>query len=247
VQKFLLFICCVVLFITLNGCARLEKFTRPFSKADEAAAALALPVYSGPKARVIVADFEVKVAKATNDIGLGLREIFITALVNSNRFEILEPQAQVVSFQEKRAAPAEKTGIQISPKEEEKKADLIIALTVNEFEPQVSGGKGGLGGGGGVGSGILGGLSGSASNKACMIFDVRIVNSATSQVLAATQVKGEASDITIGEMPDLFGEYSLAGGLSAYSDSPMEKAIRICIIEAVRYVSQAISPEYYKY
>jgi len=35
--------------------------------------------------------------------------------------------------------------------------------------------------------------------------------------------------------------------LGAYANTPMEKAIRICIIEAVRYIAQVIPANYYKY
>ena len=43
------------------------------------------------------------------------------------------------------------------------------------------------------------------------------------------------------------GGWALGAGLGAYANTPMEKAIRICIIEAVRYISQTIPASYYKY
>jgi curli biogenesis system outer membrane secretion channel CsgG len=128
-----------------------------------------------------------------------------------------------------------------------KTADLVITAAVTEFEPQASGGAAGIGGGGGIGSGILGGLLGAAMNKAHMALDIRIVDTSTSDVLAATRVQGQASDIAGGVMAGFFGGWGLGGGLSAYANTPMEKAIRICIIEAVRYISQAAPPSYYKY
>jgi len=48
-------------------------------------------------------------------------------------------------------------------------------------------------------------------------------------------------------MGGFMGGWALGGGLSAYANTPMEKAIRVCIVEAVRYISQTISPAYYKY
>ncbi|MCX5703481.1 MAG: hypothetical protein NT066_03210 [Candidatus Omnitrophica bacterium] len=127
------------------------------------------------------------------------------------------------------------------------KCYLIITAAVTEFEPQASGGRAGVGGGGGVGSGILGGLLGAALNKAHMALDIRIVDASTSEVLIATRVQGQASDIAGGIMGGFLGSWGLGGGLSAYANTPMEKAIRVCIIEAVRYISQATPASYYKY
>ena len=80
-----------------------------------------------------------------------------------------------------------------------------------------------------------------------MALDIRIVDTSTSEVLAATRVQGQASDISGGIMAGFFGSWGLGVGLSAYANTPMEKAIRVCIIEAIRYISQTIPANYYKY
>jgi curli biogenesis system outer membrane secretion channel CsgG len=100
-------------------------------------------------------------------------------------------------------------------------ADLIISLAVTEFEPQASGGRAGVGGGGGVGRGLLGGLLGNTENKARITLDIRIVDVSTSKVLAVTDVQAQAQDT--------------------------EKAMRISIIEAVRYISRAVPGKFYRY
>jgi len=234
-----------LLVIGIVGCASLMQ---PTAQVDNTAGAAALPPYSGPKARIAVADFDVKAAKATWDIGSGLREMLVTALINSNRFSVLERQAlaAVMQEQELSASGAAQTGS--GPQRGKiKTADLIVTAAVTEFEPQASGGRAGIGGGGGVGSGILGGLLGAALNKAHMALDIRIVDASTSEVLAATRVQGQASDIAGGIMGGFLGSWGLGGGLSAYANTPMEKAIRVCIIEAVRYIAQTIPANYYKY
>ncbi|MCM8781068.1 MAG: hypothetical protein NC908_04010 [Candidatus Omnitrophica bacterium] len=231
--------------ISLYGCATL---TQPTAQVDTTAGVSPLPPYSGPKARIAVADFDVKAAKATFEIGSGLREMLVTALINSNRFSVVERQvlSAVMQEQELSASGAAQPGS--GPQRGKiKTADLIITAAVTEFEPQASGGAAGIGGGGGVGSGILGGLLGAALNKAHMALDIRVVDASTSEVLAATRVQGQASDIAGGFMTGFFGGWALGGGLSAYANTPMEKAIRICIIEAVRYISQVIPQSYYKY
>ena len=128
-----------------------------------------------------------------------------------------------------------------------KTADLIITAAVTEFEPQASGGSAGIGGGGAMGSGILGGLLGASLNRAHMALDIRIVDASTSEVLTATRVQGQASDVAGGLIGGFFGGGALGVGLGGYANTPMEKAIRVCIIEAVRYISQTIPANLYKY
>jgi len=222
---------------------------QPTAQVDNNAGAAALPPYSGPRARIAVADFDVKAAKATGEIGSGLREMLVTALINSSRFSVLERQtlSAVMQEQELSSSGAAEQGIGGSQRGKIKTADLIITAAVTEFEPQASGGSAGIGGGGGVGSGILGGIIGGALNKAHMALDIRIVDTSTSEVLAATRVQGQASDVAGGIGIGFMGKWGLGAGLSGYANTPMEKAIRVCIIEAVRYISQSIPVNYYKY
>lgn len=244
-KKAVKFLLCGILIIGLAGCASL---TQPTAQVDATAGAAPLPPYSGPKARIAVADFDVKAAKAGGEIGSGLREMLVTALINSSRFSVVERQVlgAVMQEQELAASGAAQAGSG-AQRGQIKTADIIITAAVTEFEPQASGGAAGIGGGGGVGSGVLGGLLGAALNKAHMAMDIRIVDTSTSEVLAATRVQGQASDVAGGFMTGFFGSFALGGGLSAYANTPMEKAIRVCIIEAVRYISQATPANYYKY
>jgi len=231
--------------VILVGCASM---TQPTAQVDNTAGAQPLPPYSGPRARVAVADFDVKAAKATFEIGSGLREMLVTALINSNRFSVVERQVLEAVMKEQELAISGAAQSGSGPTRGQiKTADIIVTAAVTEFEPQASGGSAGIGGGGSVGSGILGGLLGAALNKAHMALDIRIVDTSTSEVLAATRVQGQATDVAGGFMAGFLGSWGLGGGLSAYANTPMEKAIRVCIIEAVRYISQVIPPPYYKY
>ncbi|MDD5155174.1 MAG: CsgG/HfaB family protein [Candidatus Omnitrophica bacterium] len=244
-KKIFRFIGLVFLIIGVSGCASLMQ---PSAQVDNTAGAQPLPPYSGPKARIAVADFDVKAAKASGAIGSGLREMLVTALVNSNRFSVVERQALSAIMQEQELSVSGAGQAGAGPKRGNiKTADLVITAAVTEFEPQASGGRAGIGGGGGAGSGVLGGLLGAALNKAHMAMDIRVIDTSTSEVLAATRVQGQASDVSGALMAGFLGSWGLGAGLSAYANTPMEKAIRICIIEAVRYISQAIPPGYYKY
>jgi len=234
--------------ISLAGCATIKHITQPALPVDANIATAPLPPYSGSKAQITVADFDVNAAKATAEIGTDLRKMLVTALLNSNRFLVVERQAPAAQTQEQTTTASTATEqVNIQEADKPKTPDFIITAAVTEFEPEASGGREGLGGGGGVGSGVLGGLLGTSLNKAHMALDVRIVNALTSEVLASTHVQGQASDVSTGFMTGLFGKDGLGAELSAYANTPMEKAIRLCIIEAVRYISQTLPQTYYKY
>lgn len=232
----------------LAGCASVQTVTQPTAQVDQNAGAQPLPPYSGPRARIAIADFEVKAAKASGEIGSGLRDMLVTALVNSNRFAVVERQVLNAVMQEQELSSSGAAQPGSGPQRGNiRTADLVVTAAVTEFEPQASGGRAGIGGGGGVGSGILGGLLGAALNKSHMALDLRIIDTSTSEVLAATRVQGQASDISGSIFGGFMNSFGLGGGLSAYANTPMEKAIRICIIEAVRYIAQVIPANYYKY
>ncbi len=232
--------------IGLSGCAFMHRNAGTGGRSKLAA----LPAYTGPKARITVADFDVKATKATSEIGSDVRKMLITALTNSNRFSVVDyQQAQAALAQEQQlsASEASGTGNTATPKTANKPVDLIITASVTEFEPEMSGGRAGVGGGGGVGSGKWGGLLGSALSKSHIGLDISIVDASTSKALATAHVQGQASDAEGSNKNGFSGSGDLGGGLSVYANTPMEKAIRICIIEAVRYMSQAIPVEYYKH
>jgi len=246
VKIFLRFIGYGFVIISLAGCSLLHHK----AGVNIIVGAALLPPYSGPKARIAVADFDVKAAKATSEVGSDVREMLVTALINSSRFSVVErQQAQppITKEQELSAAGAVLAVNSAPQKDTTKTADLIITAAVSEFEPQASGGRAGVGGGGGVGSGVLGGLLGTVLNKAHMGLDISIMDTSTSKALATTHVQGQASDVAGTVKGGIFGSGVLGAGLSAYANTPMEKAIRICVIEAVRYICQTIPANYYKY
>lgn len=186
--------------IALTGCAKIKSLIKPFGR-SAASEAMFLPVYSGPKARVIVEDFAVKAAKANSEICSDLRRMLLETLSGSERFLLVDRKAQ--------NTPSPESG------------DLIVSVSVSEFEPQVSGGRDGIGGGGGVASGTMGGLLGAALSKAQISLNIRLTDASLSKVLAETRIQGRAQE--------------------------MEKATRSGIFETARYISEAVPQEYYKY
>jgi curli biogenesis system outer membrane secretion channel CsgG len=201
--------------------------------------------YDGPKARVAVAQFKDKTGKGwwTSQIGDGMADQMTTALFNTNRFIVLERQAlgHVISEQDLGASGRVRQDT-AAPIGEIEGAELLIVGAVTEFEGAASGTQGGIGG---IGKGILGALGG-GYKRAHMAIDVRIVDTRTSRILAATSVEGEATDVNLsGLIGGYGGSGALASGLGGWKNTPTEKALRICIKKAVDFIATKTPQKYY--
>jgi len=202
----------------------------------------------GPKARVAVSRFVDKSAKgrSTGQIGDGMAEMLANALFTTNRFIVLERQAlgDVIQEQDLGASGRIKTETAAKIGEIEG-ADLLIQGTITEFEPGASGAAGGAGGRiplpGRVGRGVGGFAVGVKTSHVAMI--VKVIDAKTSRILASEQVEGKATDI--GGITGMGGG-GLVGVFGGYSNTPMEKAIRVAIEESVRLIVAKTPPEYYR-
>jgi len=200
----------------------------------------------GAKARVAVNKFVDKSAKgrSTGQIGDGMAEMLSNALFASNRFIVLERGSlKDVMREQDLGASGRVRQDTAAPIGELEGADLLIQGTITEFEPGTSGAGGGVGGWipgrlGGVIGGIAGGVR---TSHVAMI--VKVIDTKTGRVLASEQVEGKATDI--GGVAGLGGG-GLAGAFGAYSKTPMEKAIRVSIEEAVKLIVAKTPPEYYR-
>ncbi|MDY6941497.1 MAG: CsgG/HfaB family protein [Pseudomonadota bacterium] len=234
----------LVVSLALAGCAAMESYTEPTAKTVETVEGL--PPYNGPKARIAVARFNVSAANQANqEIGDGLRDMLVTALVESNRFRVVERQDLDAVMQEQQlsssGAVSQETRVQTG---QISGADLLVAASVTEFEGKAGGARGGIGGWGG---GVLGAV-GAGMNRAHLAIDIRIIDSRTTDILSAKKVEGEARDASIGSLLGGFvGGAAMGGGLQMYANTPMEKAVRICIGEAVKYLAEATPQDQFKY
>ncbi len=206
--------------------------------------------YDGPKARIAVARFTDKTRKGwyTGSIGDGMADQLATALFNSNRFILLERQALSDVIGEQDLAAAGRVSQQTAaPIGQIEGAEILVIGAVTEFDPGASGGGGSTSGllGLNVGS-ILGAVSG-GYKRAHLAIDVRLVDTRTSRVLAATSVEGEATDVDMGgALLGASGGSSLAGSLSGWENTPIEKALRVAINHAVDFVITKTPPVYYR-
>jgi curli biogenesis system outer membrane secretion channel CsgG len=201
--------------------------------------------YNGPKARVAVARFKDKTGKGwwTGEIGDGMADQLTTALFNTNHYIVLEREVlkDVMSEQDLGASGRVRRDT-AAPIGQIEGAELLVVGAVTEFEGNASGAQGGLGGFGGK---VLGGIMG-GFKKAHMAIDVRVIDTKTSRVLAATTVEGEATDMNLGGLLGGYGSAgALAGGLSGWKNTPTEKALRVCIKEAVNFVVSKTPQKYY--
>jgi curli biogenesis system outer membrane secretion channel CsgG len=201
--------------------------------------------YNGPKARIAVAQFKDKTGKGwwTGEIGDGMADQLTTALFNTNRYIVLERQTlkDVMSEQDLGASGRIRKDT-AAPIGQIEGAELLVVGAVTEFEGNASGAQGGLGGFGGR---VLGGLMG-GFKKSHMAIDLRVIDTKTSRVLAATSVEGEATDMNLGGLLGGYGSAgALAGGLSGWKNTPTEKALRVCIKEAVNFIVNKTPQKYY--
>ncbi|MBN1828014.1 MAG: hypothetical protein JW884_02565 [Deltaproteobacteria bacterium] len=258
--------CCVIVAL-IAGCGAMEKMVEPTAKTDEGAA-LDLPPYDGPRARAAVADFEWKVGggsssttisgfgaspitiKSSHNEGYaqGLRDMLTTTMVQSKRYRVLERQ-NLSSLQQEMALTGQgytdKSG---ATKGKIKGADLLIMGAITGWDPGSSGGGGGIGGGLlGTATAVMGAVGG-AFKKSSMAMDIRIVDTNTSEVLAATRVEGVAKDVNLGALAGIAGgSGGMGGGLSGFAKTPMEKAIRTCMYNAVKFIAENTPKQYMKY
>ena len=206
--------------------------------------------YDGPKARIAVSQFKDKTGKGwwTGAIGDGMADMLSTALFHSNRYIVLERQqvGDVLREQDLGAAGRIKKGTE-APIGEIEGAELLITGAVTEFEGAASGGGGGIGGVGGTAGRILGGIAGGIK-KAHMAIDVRVIDTKTSRIVAATSVEGEATDFALGgALAGAGSGGALGGALGGWSKTPTEKALRLCIQEAVKFIVSKTPATYYHY
>ncbi len=197
----------------------------------------------GPRARIAVGDFQVKASGATQEIGDGLREMLVTSLFNSDRFIVLERQAIEDILLEQELGATGRVRRETAPLIGELEgAEILVYGVVSEFQ---MGSKGG---------GLLLGIPnlpfqfGGGISEAHMAIDLRLVDTTTGRILCATRVEGKAEDFDpIVSTRIGIGNTEMPVTLSAYQNTPMEKAIRVAIDKAVEYVVSRTPPRYFHF
>jgi curli biogenesis system outer membrane secretion channel CsgG len=199
--------------------------------------------YDGPKARIAVGDFQVKAAGATIEIGDGLREMLLTSLFNTNRFIVLERQViQDVMLEQDLGASGRVKRVTAAPIGQLEGAELLVYGVVSEFKSDASG----------IGIGIsmpnLPLRVGGGMKNAHTAIDLRVVEIGTGRIVFATRVEGKASDFSTSIGTQLGGgRTTMPVSLGTYNNTPMEKAIRVCIDRAVQFLCTKTPAQYFHY
>lgn len=254
-----IFLLYLLLSVAVFSCGAMEKVTQPTAKVDTGVPQQQqMPAYTGPKASIAVGSFKWGVGRGgstttirgvseqpivveqQSGIMSGLRDMLSTVLVQSGRYKVLE-RAELGAIQEEIALTekgyTDKSGVQ---RGKMKGADLLVTAAITGWDPGTSGI------GGKVGLRLPFGRSriGVGFRKSSLAMDIKIFDISTTEVLAATRVEGEAKDFGVSTGASHF---PLSGSLGIYAKTPMEKAIRLCINEAVKYIVGTTPPQYYKY
>ncbi|MFH1700350.1 MAG: CsgG/HfaB family protein [Candidatus Zixiibacteriota bacterium] len=202
--------------------------------------------YQGNKARITVGKIKDKTDGCSRQEAEAVGEMLSTALANDPKFIVLASGEEVDELIDE--IDFGKSGYVEEGRGPDKGlmegADLLITGAVTAFEPDAGGGGGMLGGLKKKAAGKLG----VSSKKAKMQLDIKIIDIRTRRILKAKTVKVESKSWKV----DMAGrsmveDVALAGGLGAYSNEPMETAIRAALAKTLELVSKEVPDEYYRY
>lgn len=200
-----------------------------------------IPEIPGPKRTVSVGKFDAIGAFTSKygnwDIGGGLSAMMTSALVESQRFIVLERAniGQILSEQEMKASGIinPETGPRVG---NVTGAQLLIYGAVTEFGDEDTGGGFSLGAGG-VGGGVGRLLSGALSTQSAqgvVAIDIRVVDTTTGQVMKTHRVKkvimSSGFDFSLG-----YSGISL--GTNQFAKTPLGQATREAITEVVQRIA----------
>lgn len=209
-----------------------------------------LPNYTGPKKRLGIMDMEVKVSSTTTmqptssggmvqtntiyipppvDFGTGLSEMLTTALINSNRFILLERKALSDIQNEQMLA----TGGTVDPSTSPQPGKLLgaqalIRGAVTEYSYRSSS----TGGNANVLKGIGIGMS---KAEALVVLDVRIYDVATGQIIDSVKAEGKAKSSATAIDVD---KEDFKVSTDSFKQSPLGEATRQAIDKAVKFICQ---------
>ncbi len=204
--------------------------------------------YDGPKARIAVSRFDCKAAKCGGQIGDGLADMLSTALFKSGRFVVLERGEGLAEVQ--REIQLGESGYvdesKAPPRGLMEGADVLVMGAITAFEPKASGTAAG-----GVvvpfNVPLLGGV-GVKKNEAYLAADLRLIDVRTGRIINATSVEGLASRYKVGGIGGFVaGTVLLGAGFTTYKNTPMEKAVRVMLDNAISEISNLVPQDYYRY
>lgn len=187
----------------------------------------AVPAAIGPKKLIAVADFENKtnwVGKI--NLGEGMAEQLITALMNTGRYIVLERQNIEAVLREQDFGASGRTTSEGGAKIGQiSRAQILIQGAITEF---------GYEGGEGGGVTVKGFTIGGSESRAIVGIDLRIYDTTTGQILASKACRGVASASGF-DMSYFDRDWGFATGGERVT--PMDMAVRSAIQQAVDFIT----------
>lgn len=173
----------------------------------------------GPRRRIAVSDFAFHASRNPGTVGAGMSDMLVDSLFNTNQFIVLErDRLDEVMAEQDNANSGRFKKETVAATGELEGAQLLIKGSVIQFEPSCSGGS----------------LILVSAKKACVAINLRIIDATTGRIVNSTTVEGTSTDKGVGL---IYTKSSLPIGLGAWSNTPMEKAIRNAIETAVQHIA----------
>ena len=194
-------------------------------------------------------------ATVTDPVAGGVRDMMINALFNSNRFIVLERQTiDRINWEQEFSQSGrvgEKTKVPIGQIEG---AELLLIGSLTTLEAEQSGG----GVGGTLSTFITSLVNTPLANtdvgiswkrvKAAM--EIRLIDTRTSRVVAATTIEGRATDVGLGGSKYSSSSYYDAGAFpasfSAFQKTPVEEAFRKMVHAGVEFLVTKTPDNYFR-
>lgn len=189
------------------------------------------PFY-GLKQRIAVADFDTRLSEIPGGlyIGQGLSEMLITELVKTGRFIVVEREALAAIIAEQQLG---QTGL--ITKETAVKvgnllgAQLIAKGVVSEADEKQYGGQGGVT--------YKGGSLDVKSSTRHAAVEIRLIDTATGEVLYSHTAHGRVSDLGVSVGVQ---QKDMAIDMASFQKTPFAQAVRRAIFDAIRFIISKI-------
>jgi curli biogenesis system outer membrane secretion channel CsgG len=195
--------------------------------------------YQGPKCVIVVGDFSVQVRDAPQEIGDGLREMFQTALFDSNYFIVVDRSDTAgISAEQLLSESFISNPDAILKQGQMYPAGILVYGAVTTLE----------GGGLGLRLKVPGSpvKLGVAYHKAKVTIDIRVIDSSSGCVIASQSICGTALSGRC--MVGTSGiKTALPMTLEMVKNTPLELAIRDCIYRAVISLCKTIPQPLFKH
>jgi len=212
--------------------------------------------YNGPRARIAVSRFDAKAAKIPPEVADGLSDMLATALVNTNRFIVLERDALKDVIREQDLGTSGRLNPKSAPAVGQiEGAELLVMGAITEYEPMHFSF-------GGITLGVLTGATSVILNQknshiplsaimytdAIVGADIRVVDTRTSRILFSASFSATAKDFGGGIIAVIGGGKTRTPlGFGGFQHTGIKLAMRALIEKAVAFIAMNTPRNFYHY